>query len=178
MNRWKVIPLLLLLSNSGCQQKDQQIAEMTERLITEQSHQNQLVSEAHGNLAEGSKLLVEADANARRELAQIQGKVREDLAVIAQRQDILEAERKAIAMERRQESLVTSSLLTFGILLACLAPLVLAGFALLTLNRTPVDDEQAEILLTELAQVLSESSPINLPPAGDSLHLPPPAERR
>jgi hypothetical protein len=47
-----------------------------------------------------------------------------------------------IALERRQESVISSSLLTLGILLACLAPLVMAGFALVMLNRTPTSEEE------------------------------------
>jgi hypothetical protein len=105
--------------------------------------------------------LVEADANARRELAQLQDKLRQDQADIGTQRDALELQRQTLASERKQDLLCTSSLLTLGILLACLAPLVLAGMALATLNRCSTQPEVSEVLVVLPPSVRLPDSPSN-----------------
>lgn len=139
---------------AGCD--SERLARMAEQSAKEQSAQNQRVSQAHASLTEGSKQLVEADANARRDLAQLQDKLRQDHPDVGQQRDALEEERKGIAVERKQESLCSSTLTTFGILLACLAPLILAGIALATLSRSSTDQDVSEVLVQELVQALDQ----------------------
>lgn len=164
---------------AGCD--SERLARMAEQSTREQSAQNQRVTQAHGSLTEGSRQLVEADADARRDLVQLQDKLRQDQADIGHQRDALEAERKSIASDRRQDSQCSSSLATLGILLACLAPLVLAGMALATLNRSSTQ-EVSEVLVHELAQALEEDAGQGYPPdrlpSPASPRLRPPAERR
>jgi hypothetical protein len=163
MNRRTIVLRLTVaavLAAAGCddQGHGERLAHMAEQSTREQSIQNQRVSQAHASLAEGSKQLVNADADARRDLAQLQDKLRHDQANVGQQRDALEAERKSIAAERMQDSRCSSSLLTFGILLACLAPLVLAGIALVALNRGATQQEVSEVLVEELAQALDQKA--------------------
>lgn len=158
MNRRTIVLNLAVVAvvAAGCGdgQHAERLAQMAEQSTREQSAQNQRVSQAQASLTEGSQRLVEADAYARRELAQLQDKLRQDQADVGQQRDALEAERKTIASERRQDSMCSSSLVTLGILLACLAPLVLAGIALATLSRSSTQQEVSEVLVQELAQAL------------------------
>jgi len=173
--------VVALAAGGGCTDPDQRLAKMAEQVTHEQAQQNQRVSEAHSAVADGSRRLVQADAQARRELAQLQDKLREDQAHVGQQRDALEQERKSIAQERRQESLMGASLLTLGILLACLAPLVLAGISLLGLYRGSTQEEVGDVLVEELAQALGEdaTSAGRLPPSEPSSpRLPAPPEPR
>jgi TolA-binding protein len=169
---------IVVVVAAGCD--SERLARMAEQSTREQSAQNQRVSQAHASLAEGSKQLVEADANARRDLAQLQDKLREDQSQVNEQRDALEAERKSIASERRQDSQCSSALATLGILLACLAPLVLAGIALAVLHRGSGQQEVDEVLVHELAQTLSvddaerERDRLAMPV---SPRLPPPSQR-
>ena len=177
-----VLPLALLAAvvAAGCD--SERLARMAEQSTKEQSAQNQRVSQAHGSLTEGSRQLVEADAQARRELVKLQDKVRDDQALVNEQRDALDAERKAMAAERRNDTLCSSSLVTFGILLACLAPLILAGIALATLNRGSSQQEVSDVLCQELAQALVEDAGqdgrIDRLASPASRHLPPPTDQR
>jgi septal ring factor EnvC (AmiA/AmiB activator) len=93
---------------AGCD--SERLARMAEQSTREQSAQNQRLSQAHGSLTEGSRQLVEADAHARRDLAQRQDELRQDQAQVNKQRDALEAERKTIALERRQDSWCSSNL--------------------------------------------------------------------
>jgi hypothetical protein len=169
---------------AGCGEGGQgeRLARMAEQSTYEQSAQNQRVTQAHAELAEGSKRLVDADAQARREFAQLQEKLRQDQANLGEQRTALEAERKTIATERRQDSAVGSSVVAFAILLACLAPLVLAGMALAASQRSSTQDEVGEVLIEELSQTWDglPSDPANRL-SRDQSHsprLPPPSSRR
>jgi hypothetical protein len=153
-----IVAVLAVATGCGDGGQAERLAQMAEQSTFEQSAQNQRVTQAHAELAEGSKRLVDADAQARRDLAQLQDKLRQDQADLGQQRDALESERKNIALERRQESAVGSSLLAFGILLACLAPLVLAGMAMANSQSTSTQDEEGEVLIEELSQSWQDES--------------------
>jgi hypothetical protein len=172
---------IVVAAGCGDDGQSERLAQMAEHSTAEQSAQNQRVTQAHAELAEGSKRLVDADAQARRDLAQLQDKLRQDQADLGQQRDALETERKTIAQERRQESAVGSSLLAFGILLACLAPLVLAGMAMANSQSASTQDEVGEVLIEELSerwQGERDEAASRLPQSrGDSLRLPSPPQR-
>lgn len=149
---------IVVVAGCGDGGQAERLARMAEQSTMQQSAQNQRITQAHTELAEGSKRLVDADAQARRELAQLQDHLREDQAELGVQRDALEMDRKSIALERRQESAVGSSLLAFGILLACLAPLVLAGISMAISHRTSTQDEVGEVIIQELSQTWQHES--------------------
>lgn len=105
----------------------------------------------------------------RRRLIDLQHSLRQDQAEIGQHRDALEAERKAIASERRTDSAIGSGLVILGLILACLSPLVLAGISLLGLWREPTREEEGQVLVEELVHTLVET-----PVSQHEVPLPPP----
>lgn len=174
--------VLAVAAGCGDSGQGERLARMAEQSTHEQSAQNQRVTQAHAELAEGSKRLVDADAQARRDFAQLQDKLRQDQANLGEQRNAMEAERKTIAMERRQASAAGSSVVALAILLACLAPLVLAGMALTASHRSSTQDEVSEVLIEELSQALdgepTEAANRLSSDQRHSLRLPPPSSRR
>ena len=156
----------VLASSLGCHDPDTRLGKLASQVTHEQAEQNQRIAEGSKAIAQGSQHLVEADAQARRELIELQHSLRQDQAELGQHRDALEAERKAIASERRTESAIASGLVIFGMILACLSPLILAGISLLGLWREPTREEEGEVLVEELVQSLVET------PASQAVALP------
>jgi len=154
----------LVASLAGCQDPDPRLGQLASEAMHEQGQQNQRIAEGSRAIAEGGRQLVAADAQARRELIDLQQGLRQDQTEVARQRDTLEAERKSVARERRTDSAIRSSLLLGGLILACLAPLVLAGFALVGIWREPTREEEGQILVEQLAQVLADTPAAQLPP--------------
>jgi hypothetical protein len=176
--RPRVLLTLLVTSLVGCSDPDSRLGELALQVTHEQAQQNQRIAEGSKVLAQGSQQLVEADAKARRELIDLQQALRQDQSTVAQQRDALEAERKDIANHRRFESSFTAGAVILGVLLACLAPLILAGISLMGLWRDTTREEEGEVLIGELAQSLvagpgsqhealpeASTQPRGLPPA-------------
>ena len=143
----------------GCNEPDGRVADMAQQMTREQGQQNQRVAEGSRAVAEGSKELVAADAQARRELVGLQQDLRKDQADIGKQRDHLEEERIVIAGQRVQESRAGALCAGFAIILVCLAPLVLAGMSLIGLWKSPTREEEREILVEELTAWLGQSAP-------------------
>jgi hypothetical protein len=132
---------------------------LAEQVTHEQAEQNQRMVEGSKAVAEGSKQLVEHDAKARRELVQLQQDLRQDQMAVSEQRDQLENERKVIANQRVQESQAGALFVGLAIILACLAPLVLAGMSLLGLWKAPTQDEEREVLVEEMTSWLGQEVP-------------------
>jgi len=150
------IGTLVLAGLGVCSDPDTRLGDLAVQVTHDQAEQNQRIAEGSKALAQGSQHLVEADAQARRELIDLQHSLRQDQAEIGQSRDVLEAERKAIASQRRIESAVASGLVIFGVILACISPLILAALCLVGLWREPTREEEGEVLVEELVQSLVE----------------------
>lgn len=152
---------------TGCS-SDHRLADFAQQVTHEQAQQNQRVADSAQAIAKGSQQLVEADAEARGELIELQHVLRNDQAQIAAQQEALDQERRVIAHERLVDSKVSSGLIAVAILLVTLAPLVLAGISLLGLWREPTRAEEEQILIEELArEFLTAPSLQRLPPPED-----------
>ena len=134
------------------------------------------MADASKAIAQGSKQLVDADADARREVIKLQLDLRHDQAAIGQQRDALEAERKAISRERITDSAIGSGLVVFGFVLACLAPLVLAGISLVGLWKEPTQEEEGDVLIEALTNtfIVQDMPRSHLP--SDHPNLPPSQE--
>jgi TolA-binding protein len=144
---------------TGCGSPDGRMADLAEQVTHEQSEQNQRMVEGSKAVAEGSQQLVAHDAKARREIVQLQQDLRQDQTEVARQRDQLEEERKTIAGQRIQESKTGALFVGLAIILACLAPLVLAGMSLLGLWKSPTHDEEREVLVEELTSWLGQEVP-------------------
>ncbi|QDU31370.1 hypothetical protein ETAA8_65270 [Anatilimnocola aggregata] len=157
---------------AGCS-TDERLADLAQQVTHEQAAQNERMAEASQTVAQGSQQLVEADAQARRELIDLQHELRRDQAGIAQQRDVLEVERRELAQARHKESLITSGLTAVGMLLAALAPLVLAAISLVGLWRETTKEEEGQVFIEELAHhLLAEQRPLLPEPARSRLETP------
>jgi len=169
---FSVAGTVVLAGLVGCGGGDDRLADLASQVTHEQAQQNQRLADASKAIAQGSKQLVESDADARRDVIQLQQDLRQDQAQIGHQRDALEVERKAIARERRTDSAIGSGLVILGLIVTCLAPLILAGIALLGLWGQPTQEEESHILVEELTNTFVSEQPSHppalLPPAASS----------
>jgi len=149
--------ILIAAAVAGCE--GERLGRLAEQTTREQSAQNQRVSQAHASLVQGSQQLIQAESHARRDLAKLQQDLHDERKQIQQQRDALQTERQALALARQQQSTWSSGLTALGVLLACLAPLVLAGIALVLLNRGAAPGDVGNVLVEELARALEDHSP-------------------
>ncbi len=135
----------------GCQNDNDRIAELASRHATQQSELSRETVELQAELIEGTQQLVEADSQARRDFLELEGKLDEQRAEMARRHDDLEDERREIAQQRHRDPIVANALLAIGSLLACMLPLLLAGYLLRSQLDEPDDHSVTELLLDEIA---------------------------
>jgi hypothetical protein len=160
------ILLLLLLTVIGCSDspdmRDQRLAEFAEQAVKEQARQNdrmadqsQAVVEESHQLAETAKALVEHDAEARRELIAAQQELTSQLngqqSTVDAGRDQLEQDRREIAEQRHRDPIVAAVIQDFGLIIACLLPLVVAVFVIRQMqSQEPDHAAVAELLVLEL----------------------------
>jgi len=151
------IPATLLLALiTGC--KDDELVRQSLQRQAEQ-------------IVETSRQLVEADAKARGELIELQQNLQEGVQterqILDRQHEEMEAERQTIARQRHRDPLIAAAIVNTGILLACIAPLLLAFWVL----RCSWGQESAgvdELLIHELTTdtpVLLTRPALSLPPA-------------
>jgi hypothetical protein len=162
------------LSQQACERQAEQnevIARQTQQATELSSNFIDAEAKARQELLELQQQLVEADASAREELTQIQQDLverdaqgRKDLNALQektqaasaverksldrQRED-LENERREIAGQRQRAPIIAAAIVQVGLILACLAPLVLAAYLLWSLRSTVSEDEAVTELLVE-----------------------------
>lgn len=165
--KWAVVMLIVV----GCDSRDERLADFAERSIDTQQQQNEIIGRQSEQvvlesraLAEAAKEVVAADAQARQELIAAQRELNQGLQVeragVHQQRDELEKERREIADQRFRDPVIATTLHTIGLLLVCLAPLVLAAYALRQLNQRVDDGAKLGDLLVE---ELSTDRPLLLP---------------
>ena len=158
--------LLTLLAIVGCSpapdMRDQRLAEFAKQSVAQQAQQNdhlarqsQAVVEQSQKLAEAGRELVAQDAAARREMVSAQqglnAQLNQQRATIDAGRDDLEQERRQIAEQRHRDPIVSASIQTAGLLLACLLPLLVCVFIIRQMGRhEPEDAAVAELLVCEL----------------------------
>jgi hypothetical protein len=145
-----MITIAIVLIAIGCQSDSDRVAELASRHATQQAELSRETVKLQNELVEGTQKLVEADAQARRDFLELEGKLDEQRVEVGRRHDELESERREIAKQRYRDPLVANALLAVATLLACLLPMLLAGWLLRSqLNET--DDYTAtEMLLDEI----------------------------
>jgi hypothetical protein len=144
-----LIVAMLTMIIVGCN-SDKRLAEMAERNMERQAAQNRQVAEMQKEVAEGSRLLVEAEAEARKETLAIQRELQAESAEIGHQRDSLEDDRRRFASQRHSDPIIAAAISTSGVLLACALPLVIC-WLLLRFGNTPADDQLLnEILLEDL----------------------------
>jgi hypothetical protein len=142
----------LLLMVTGCQQDDSRVARVAQEAAQRQAEQNKQMAQLQGQVAEGAKRLVEADAKARAEVAAMQRDVQQSQVEVGRQRDQLEAERRQFAQQRGRDPLIASAITATGLILACLLPLLLCIYLVRSLREpAETDVALAEILIEEMA---------------------------
>lgn len=163
-NVTKIAVLLLMAFATGCDREE--LLELAKRHNLSEQDRNRLMAELHGQVAEGSREMVASDALARKELVTLHREVQAERAEFGRQRDVLEEDRKQLAVERKRDSLTASAIISLGTLAACLAPLVIC-WCLLRCSPDDADDSQvAELLLSDVvagSPVLLERSDPNIP---------------
>ena len=122
--------ILIVMTLSGCG-PDAQLREMAQQSLDRQAEQNQIIADHSKQVTQATEKLVEADAQARREFAELQRETQAAISVerqsIDQQRQELGRERRAVELDRRRAPVIAAAVSQFGLVLACLAPLCLAG---------------------------------------------------
>ena len=176
MEKRKTMLILLiagLATMIGCD-GDRRLAEMAQDATRRQAEQNQEMIRLNREVAASHQRVIEADAQSRQEVLQVQRELierdeqgRQELnalqrdsqtAIHQERSSLdhqhekLDDERKEIAKQRNRDPIVAAAITGLGVILACLAPIVLAIYLLRTVHRQePTDAELAELLVQEMA---------------------------
>ena len=159
--------LTLLVMIAGCGDapdlRDQRLAEFARDTMQEQRLQNGrmadqsvAVVEESRQLAEAAKLLVEHDAQSRREIIAAQTELTSQLhqqrAVVDAGRDQLEQDRQHLAERRYWAPIIALTLESTGLAIACLLPLVICFFVIRQMhNQEPDHAAVAELLIQELS---------------------------
>ena len=176
MESRRMMLLLLIVGLAtmiGCDENER-LADMAQDATQRQAEQNQAMIRLNREVAQSNQRVIEADAQARQEVLQVQRDLiardtegRQELNALQQavhttvsqerssldrQHEKLDDERRDIAQDRRWDSVLGPAIAGFGVILACLAPVVLAIYLLRSIhNETPSDAELAELLLQEIA---------------------------
>jgi hypothetical protein len=150
----RILLLLLLLTLAGCEE-DEELADLAREANRQQTEQNQEMARLNREVAEGSKRLVQAGAEATTKLLTMEHELQE------QRHDV-ETERQRLAQERKSDSILGPALVAAASLAAVCLPLVLCWYLLYGLQR---EGEPAvnDLLIAELDRSADDAvaSPIS-----------------
>jgi hypothetical protein len=157
-----ILMIALTVVLIGCEE-DERLARMAHESTQRQAEQNEAMAEVSRESVQASGRLVEAEARARQELLTMQRELQEQQVEIARQHDRLEEERRQLASQRRWDSLTAAAITNTGLVLACLAPLVVCWYLLRAVRDETEDAVVAEVLVEELAS----DRPRLLPPFSD-----------
>lgn len=153
MNRmaWTFVAAILVVVVGCSKPPDAQIVEMAREHAARQAEQSRQMAELQKDVTEGSRRLVEADAEARSELVILQHDLQADQHEVGRQRDMLEQERKEIAQQRFRDQAIIAAIPTIGLLLICGLPLLLCVHVLRAVRTSEAPDAAlTEMLVNEL----------------------------
>ena len=132
---------VLLVPLMGCGHSDERLARLAEQSLRQQAEQNREMSELNHEVTQTHQ-----------ELIGLQHDLEGQQAEVNQQRDQLESERREIAGQRYRDPIIAAAITGLGVVMACLAPIVLAIYLLRTVHhQEPSDAELAELLVREIA---------------------------
>ena len=170
---------MMLLMAAGCaDSRDEEFRQLAQQTIRQQAAQNERMAKQSQQIVEASKHLVANDAQARKEMiaahATLQKELQTERANINQQLTELESERREIARQRGRDPIIAQAIGGVGLTLACLLPLLLAGYVIYSLNRSSDDsDALSEMLVMEIVAEKPILLPISPRPVAALEHTPP-----
>ena len=149
--------ILVVMTLTGCG-PDERLHKMSQQSLDRQAEQNQVIAEQSRQVTETTDSLVDADAQARREFAELQRETQAAISVerqsIDRQREELEKERHAVDLDRRRAPVIAAAVTQVGLIIACLAPLCLAAYLIYVLRHSLADDEAVTQILIE--QVMAD----------------------
>jgi hypothetical protein len=139
----RIVLLAALVITSGCDNGSSRVAQVAEEAAQRQAEQNQEMAHLNRDVAEGTKRLVEGQADAAQHWQATEQKIHEQ-------QDQLEAERRQQADTRQRASLLAPVLWTLGVLLLCCLPLLLCWQLLTGLAKETQEATITQFLVDEV----------------------------
>lgn len=158
---------LLLGGVVGCDE-DARVVQVAREAADRQAEQNRQIAYQNQRLAGATQSLIEADGQARKELASLQQGLQAQQAEIGHQRDQLEADRRQVASDRAWDSQVALAAKGLGVLVACLVPLLLCWQLLHAVKHEHDDSVLTEVLI---AEITAPESPL-FPRSGDPLAIP------
>ena len=158
--------LLVVIWAGGCSPSDERLVELSQDSVKRQAEQNRAIAAQSQEIAQAAHKLVEADAQARQELIQLQTDLQRESQAerrsLDRQHESLEHERRQIAQQRHRDPIIAAAILNAAVLLACLAPLLLAWFVIHMVRHEPVEAALGDLLVQELVAEQSLLLPANL----------------
>jgi hypothetical protein len=147
-----VVTALVVVPLTGCNDNER-VAQVATQAADRQAEQNKEMARVNREVAEGTKRLVVADAEVRKDAIAMQKDLQGQASEVGQQRDVLESERRQIAVQRHHESVLAPILANMGPLLVCALVLVLCSLLVYGLRVNHGDDDSmvAEVLIEELA---------------------------
>jgi hypothetical protein len=156
MTAW-IVSCSLTLIVAGC---DERVAQVAREAADRQADQNRTMAELHEEVAAGTRSLVEADSQARRELLAAERELHVERSRLDEGRDALELDRKQLAAERRTDSLLVPALRSLGAIALAVVVIGFSWYALVRLRSDDVvDAELVELLVLELTDDRSPRLP-------------------
>jgi TolA-binding protein len=157
----------MLTLAAGCgDPPDKRLLDLAQQSLAQQARQSEQLAQQSRQVTEAARQLVAADAQARQELVagmtQLQQRIQTQRGEFDRQRDTLERERRELAAQRGRDPIIAQAIGAIGVTVACLLPLLLAGYVLYTVNRaSPEDDAQAvsDVLIGEMVSSAPELLP-------------------
>src|SRR6476469_7383643 len=154
-HRTWTLSIALLAATNGC---DDRVTEIAREAADRQAQQNTEMARLNKEVASGTHQLVEADAQARKEIVGVHHDLQSERTRLDTSWKDLEDERRAIAGERRTESMLVSVCELLGGVSLVVVLLGFCWYALVVSRRSEDTDGQLNELLIQ--EILPESHPL------------------
>jgi hypothetical protein len=138
---------------TGCREKDgyREVTEVAHQAADRQAAQNVEMARVQREVAEGTRRMVEADAEARKEIVVVHQEIQAERATLSDSFDKLETERKQIAQERRTESVLVPAVKVIGGAAVAIVVVLFCWALLVGLRRSDATDaDVSELLIHEM----------------------------
>jgi hypothetical protein len=157
---------------TGCESRDERLANVAQNSMAEQARQNvSMAQQSHeiarqsGQLTKVAQDLVQQDAAARREIfgehSRLQSQLHDERMSLEKRRREIDLDQQLLNAAMRRGPVVAEAIVTAGLVLAALLPLVVTVFALCRLPTCIAGSDQdlADAMLDELSgrSVLGDS---------------------
>ena len=153
--RYTLLAVLCLTWLTGCGDPDRykEVAEVAREGANRQAQQNSEMARLNREVVEGTKRMIEADAQARKEMVVVHHELQAERDSLNLGFNMLESERKQIAEQRRTESVVVPALKTIGGALVGTSVVVLCLVLLIGQRNTDASDaELNELLICDMVR--------------------------